>query len=442
MSKKIQWLLAEVELWQTEGLITPDQASKLRRRYPLPADGPPWGLLVFACAGVIVLGLGVILLFAYNWDEIPKFGKLALIFGATLGAHAGGLHLYRRDGWHRRLGEALMLLGTMFFGAGIWLVAQVYHIDEHYPNGFLLWAAGALALAWVLPSTIHGLVATVLIAIWGGSETMEFHDPKVSALLLLAVGIVPLAWRQASALLLAFALSATGFLLLSQAMHFGGVAHTMVATLALGVLLIAAGHLTRHHRPEFSAGATVMSGFGFVGFLVCAYTLGFPRASADLLNLTRTRGEHPTLALMQTWSLFGCALAAWLWSGRLALQRALRIPPEEWLVPIALLYAYGCAALGPTGPGNDGVAAVAFNFVVLGIAVMWMWRGCNTSQLRTTVLGSLLLAVLALARYFDLFHSLAARGFAFILLGGVFLAEAMYYRRNRRNASESSGGDS
>lgn len=441
MSKKIPWLLAEIERWQAEGLINSDQAERLRRRYPLPADGPPWGLLVFASAGVIVIGLGVILLFAYNWDEIPKYAKLALIFGATIGAHAGGLHLYRRDGWHRRLGEALMLLGTMFFGAGIWLVAQVYHIDEHYPNGFLLWSAGALALAWVLPSTIHGLVATVLIAIWGGSETLEFHDPKISALLLLAAGIVPLAWRQVSALLLAFALSAAAFLLLSQAMHYGGVAHTMVATLALGALLIAAGRLSRHHRPEFSAGATVMTGFGFVGFLVCAYTLGFPRASADLLNLSRPRGEHPHLAQIETWGLFAIASAAWLWSGRLVLQRTLRILPEEWLIPIALVYAYGFAALGPTGSGSDGVAAVAFNFVVLGIAVMWMWRGCNTSQLRTTVLGSLLLAVLALARYFDLFHSLAARGLAFILLGGVFLAEAMYYRRNRRNATGSSGGD-
>ena len=40
------------------------------------------------------------------------------------------------------------MLGTLFFGAGIWLVAQIYHIDEHFPNGFLIWGLGALALAW------------------------------------------------------------------------------------------------------------------------------------------------------------------------------------------------------------------------------------------------------------------------------------------------------
>lgn len=40
----------------------------------------------------------------------------------------------------------------MLFGAGIWLVAQIYHIEEHYPNGFLIWGLGAMALAWALPS--------------------------------------------------------------------------------------------------------------------------------------------------------------------------------------------------------------------------------------------------------------------------------------------------
>ena len=40
----------------------------------------------------------------------------------------------------------------MLFGAGIWLVAQVYHIEEHFPDGFLIWGIGALALAWAMPS--------------------------------------------------------------------------------------------------------------------------------------------------------------------------------------------------------------------------------------------------------------------------------------------------
>jgi len=84
--------------------------------------------------------------------------------------------------------------------------------------------------------------------------------------------------------------------------------------------------------------------------------------------------------------------------------------------------------------------AATFNLIVLGIAVMWMWRGCSESRLRPTVMGSLLLAAVVLARYFDLFESLAARGLAFILLGGIFMVEAMYYRKNRRAERHAPGG--
>ena len=41
-------------------------------------------------------------------------------------------------------------------------------------------------------------------------------------------------------------------------------------------------------------------------------------------------------------------------------------------------------------------------------------------------------SVVVLARYFDLFQSLASRGLAFIILGIIFVAEAMFYRKMRQ----------
>jgi uncharacterized membrane protein len=66
---------------------------------------------------------------------------------------------------------------------------------------------------------------------------------------------------------------------------------------------------------------------------------------------------------------------------------------------------------------------------------MWMLRGCREAQLRSTVVGSLLFGTLVLARYFDLFESLATRGLTFIVLGGILIAEAMYYRKMRREGA-------
>jgi uncharacterized membrane protein len=439
MSQHTRWLRSEIERWTADEIISPDQADRLRQRYPAPADGPPWGLLVFASAGALIIGLGVILLLAYNWNTIPKFGKLALVFASVIGAHVGGLVLYRQAGWQRRLGEAISLLGTMLFGAGIWLVAQIYHIDEHYPNGFLVWALGALALAWILESIPHALLATVLLAIWGGAEVFHFHVPNGRALALVAVGLVPLAWHMRSALLLAFVLAAVELLLIANVLNHGGGSRAFASALGLGVMLIAAARLTAQLRPSFSAGATVMAAFGFAGFFVCSYLLGFHDAADDLLDWTRHSAPNPRLAALHSWIVFVLAAGAWVWIAWRSVTREMRVAVEEWLVPIALLYAYGLAAAGLGRSAYTLLVAVTFNLILLGVAVMWMWRGCSESRLRPTVIGSLLLAAVVLARYFDLFQSLAARGLAFIVLGGIFMAEAMYYRKNRRAEAATTG---
>jgi uncharacterized membrane protein len=134
MKKHIKWLLGEIDLWVNEGIIEPLQAAALKDRYPAPAESVAWGRIIFFSIGAILFGLGVILLFAYNWQRMHKFVKLGVILAALIGAHGAGYWLRRPASRYQTAGEGLHLLGTMLFGAGIWLVAQIYHIEEHYPN--------------------------------------------------------------------------------------------------------------------------------------------------------------------------------------------------------------------------------------------------------------------------------------------------------------------
>lgn len=433
--------MAEIDRWKADGLVSPEQAERLRQRYADSTPATPWALLVFASAGAVVIGLGVILLFAYNWADIPKFGKLALIFAAVIGAHAGGLHLLRSPGWQRKLGEAFGLLGTMFYGSAIWLIAQIYHIDEHYPNGFLFWALGALALAWILESIPQALLATVLFTIWGGTETWGFNQPTYWSVVAVLGGIGPLAWRKQSAVLTAAVLAATYFLAIAMLASYGGSAHAFTSILAFSTLLIAAEKLLRADQGAPAPVTSVWVFFGFTGFLVCSYLLSFHRTADNLLDWNRHLGSDPALAALFGWVLFAASLAAWARVAWKALKdKSLAVPVEEWLAPIALIYAYLLAVR--RGHVDDLFIAITFNLIFLGIAVMWMLRGCREARLRPTVVGSLMLAVLVLARYFDLFNSLAARGLTFVLLGGVLLAEAMYYRKNRSAEPPAPGGAS
>ena len=80
--KFLDLLPTEIESWQGQGLITPQQGQAITGSYPIQASPRgSYGRLVtiLAILGAVLLGLGVILFFASNWDGIPRTVKLALL---------------------------------------------------------------------------------------------------------------------------------------------------------------------------------------------------------------------------------------------------------------------------------------------------------------------------------------------------------------------------
>lgn len=444
MNKHVRWLHEQLPAWVTQGAISPAQADAIRRLYPEPKATLPWAMLIFSGIGAVVIGLGVILLLAYNWQAIPKFGKLGIIFGALLAAHTGALRFLQAADWRRQLGEALSVLGTMLFGAGIWLVAQVYHIDEHYPNGFLLWGLGALAMAWALPSVVQGVLATAALTIWGGTENFGFGTAVHWAPLLLAFGVGGLAWQERSRLLLAVVLAGFYFLLLANAAHDRGVLGFPTA-LNTSVLLVALGCFAGR-SPRFPESAGIVRFFGWAGFLFVAYLLSFHGVAKDALTWHEhlVADQRWLLLALYGWLPFVLAVVAWV---RVAVvtqahrHKAGGLLTEQWLPPLTVLLSQVLAVAVPLmGKGVLGTSEVAvagiFNLIFLAVAGMWMARGCREGELRPVILGSVLLLALIVARYCDLFESLALRGLVFVIVGGVLFAEGFFYRRARQRAEQ------
>ena len=94
------------------------------------------------------------------------------------------------------------MLGTILFSAGIWLVTQIYHIDELYPNAFPAWGGAALIMAWALPSIAHGIIAAAIFVLWGWFEVFDFRHSAHLPPLLIAFGLGPLVWVLRSRVLL------------------------------------------------------------------------------------------------------------------------------------------------------------------------------------------------------------------------------------------------
>jgi uncharacterized membrane protein len=135
-SRFLEHLPDEVDYWQGRGIIAPDQGRAIIDSYEMPdTSRAAHGRLVtiLAILGSVLVGLGVILFFASNWQEISREVKLALMLVAVPTAYGIGYWLRYFRGY-QRVGTATLFLAAIVYGAAIQLAAQAYNIPVDHPN--------------------------------------------------------------------------------------------------------------------------------------------------------------------------------------------------------------------------------------------------------------------------------------------------------------------
>lgn len=175
----LRQLKKEIKLWVSEGIVSSEQEEKILSRYKVIEEaeekaGSSKLITVISIMGSVLVGIGVILFIASNWGIIPRFGKLSIIFLSLFSSYALGYHLRYEKKNFPKVGGALIFLGTLIFGAGIFLIAQIYNITVHYPNGPLMWALGILPLAYLLRLKTILFLALADLIVWLPME-LTFH---------------------------------------------------------------------------------------------------------------------------------------------------------------------------------------------------------------------------------------------------------------------------
>jgi uncharacterized membrane protein len=126
-----------------------------------------WMVILAVAFGALMLGAGVLLFVASHWDELSPSQRFLLVLTMVSGFHvAAGLLMDRL----RALGVALHAIGTICLGGGIFLAGQIFNLQEHWPGGIMLWAAGALVAWFILRDTAQATIAALLIPGWIASE--------------------------------------------------------------------------------------------------------------------------------------------------------------------------------------------------------------------------------------------------------------------------------
>jgi uncharacterized membrane protein len=148
-------------------IISAETAAAIENYYKnKEQDSPSKLLLVFGILGALLGGLGIILVFAHNWDDFSITIKCILsVLPLALGQLLCAYTLFKKpDSQMWRESSASFLF--LSIGASIALIAQTYNIPGDFSSFILTWCLLGLPLVYILKSQVASLLYLIGITVF------------------------------------------------------------------------------------------------------------------------------------------------------------------------------------------------------------------------------------------------------------------------------------
>src|SRR5262245_3064589 len=137
MSRYAKRLDRDLVRWREAGFIDAKGEAGIRRELSAQQASKLDLAHVLGILGAVLIGFGFMSFVARPWSEMPRLIRLAIIFGGLFASYGIAGALFARK--HPAFAQAAVLAGVAIFGAGIMLIAQMFHIEGHPPDAVLTW---------------------------------------------------------------------------------------------------------------------------------------------------------------------------------------------------------------------------------------------------------------------------------------------------------------
>ena len=441
----VRWLYDELPQLVRRGIIDADAAARIRDHYgPAPgSDARRLLLAVFGVLGALLVGAGVVLVLAHNWEELSRPTRAGLAIGLLLVAQtiAGWAMLRRRasTAWIEATSGALVLAVV----ATLALISQTYQLSDDPRRMLLVWGLLIAPIPYLTGSRVAAASVWAIACGWLMSQGWWESIVDVRGFALLTATTVPflvyLGRHHAGGARSAIVGWAIG---LSCVIAIPRIADTGVdgmwiplMTGFLGTLLVAGRFLETRGDAARSWSLRPWTTTGTIGLAFVTFVLGFRDLWGDLHDLDLP-GETGVLGFTVR-AAFALALVGFAATGAV---RAVRGGDRtaEALLAVPVWATLGWLAMLVTPTSNDSAVltvVVVAHLAALAIGVTACIEGMRVGALGRANAGLLMIAAVATARFFDADLTFVVRGVAFILVGSGFLALNVWLLRRRREST-------
>ena len=394
------------------------------------ANAPNRLSIVLSVLGATLVGLGIILIVAHNWDQLSRPFKTILAFlPMVIGQVASGYALKKHNhspAWKESTAVFL------FFSVGgcLGMISQIYNLEGELGSFLLTWILLCLPMVYVMHSAIVSFLYIGGITWYATNCGYSLnYEPYLYWGLLAA--ILPFYYRlyqhrpESNAFTYhswAIALS----VLICLGLWSNNASEIMwVAYVTLLALYFLVGSLPFFRQKRYSKNPFIVIGtLGTIGLFLAFTFQGYWE------EVILDRMDWSLLLMNQEFWVSLLLIAVTV----LLLFKLRRGSPWKKLSPVPL----GFLVFVPVfflGYNYPLLGMVLSNIFVMGIGIFYIWRGNRQNKLGLLNLGLMTITVLIICRFFDLDISFVTRGLLFVMVGvGFFIAN--YQLIKKRTSSD------
>ena len=435
----IRWLLGELPKLEAEGVIDSGVAERLRAYYADKTLGSGRRLVVaiFAVFGALLIGGGVILLLAHNWEAFGRGTRAAIALVPLVASQVlVGWVLIKKSGstaWR----EGTATLVGLTVAAAIALVDQTYHTGGDLESFLWRWSLLLAPLPWLLNSTAAAMLFLGALTWWAGAAKVEGSQilmmwPLAAAVIPHLIHVMRSDRRGLRAANLQWAIAL--FLCVAAGLGLENRVPGLwiVVYVGLFALMITVG--AANHRGEEGLWRRPLESVGITGSVILWLVLSFdePWRNIGWKHIHTTERFHEVSSWVDVVLAVGLPLVA-IVAMALLLDRGRHCLYLMWGLAVPLV-----AVVWPLTATTDSrwIGAIAFTVLLFVVGIATIAEGVRRQHLGVVNLGMFVVAMLVVVRFFDSGFGFILKGFAFILVGIGFLVANVVLSRSLRAAEK------
>jgi len=420
-------ILKELPELVNAGIVSTDTAKAINEYYASKNKGSSGKqLVIFGILGAILIGLGIILIIAHNWDELSKPLKLSFAFLPLVTGQAACVYTLLKKNNSAAWREAAASFLVFAAGAAISLVSQIYNMEGNLSSFLFIWMLLCIPVVYGMQSAVASLLCIAGIT-WYAAETCYFHyrSGEDYYYWLLLAALLPFYYalyrKKPNS---NFAVLHHWLVPLSLLISLGTVAARDEELLFPAYInLLGLFYIIGNSR-YFSSQKAIANGyisFGSLGTDGILIFLSFDFFWEHLRKNFTLHGASP--------ELFAALITFFMTAAALYFQK--KNNPDKTIRPFEFTFA-AFAIIFVSGAGITG-AAVFINLLVLAAGIFTILNGIKANHLGILNYGLVIIAVLVMCRFFDSDLSFVLRGLLFVIVGAGFFAANYYLIKTRKH---------